>query len=457
MEPFRFHVFVCGQQKPEGVPCCAARGSGPVIDALRREINARGLADEVQVTECGSLGLCEHGPNLVVYPEGIWYSGLTPADVPEIVRSHFEEDTPVERLVRYDAADLRAEILHNRDKMLAASRAREAAGVLPDDLTELLRGFQESRALLTALELDLFTAVGDGADARQVAATLHSHPRATEMLLNALASLRLLVKREGVFYNSPATARYFAAGSPDNARPALLHTAHLWHRWSTLTDCVRAGTAIADDRNAEIAARGQDWTEAFIAAMHRNASERAPLVVRAVGVENVRRMLDMGGGSGAYSIAFAQASSALQAEILDLAAVEPIALRHIHEAGVADRVKVRAGDLRSDRLPAEAYDLVFISAICHMLSPAENLDLLRRCCQALAPGGRVVIQDFILEADKTAPRFAALFALNMLVGTREGSSYSEPEYAAWLGEAGFREIRRVRLPGITGLMIGSRP
>jgi hypothetical protein len=91
-----------------------------------------------------------------------------------------------------------------------------------------------------------------------------------------------------------------------------------------------------------------------------------------------------------------------------------------------------------------------------MLSPEENLDLLRRCREALAPGGRVVIQDFILEADKTAPRFAALFALNMLVGTRGGSSYSEPEYSAWLGEAGLAEIRHVRLPGITGLMIGSR-
>jgi SAM-dependent methyltransferase len=234
----------------------------------------------------------------------------------------------------------------------------------------------------------------------------------------------------------------------------LLHTAHLWHRWSTLTDCVRAGTAVA---HAEIAGRGQDWTEAFIAAMHRGASERAPLVVRAVGVANVRRMLDVGGGSGAYSIAFAQANSALQAEILDLAAVEPIALRHIREAGLQDRVKVRAGDLRSDPLPGGGYDLVFISAICHMLSPGENLDLLRRSREALGPGGRVVIQDFILEADKTAPRFAALFALNMLVGTREGASYSEPEYAAWLAEAGFREIRRVRLPGITGLMIGSRP
>src|ERR1035438_324003 len=114
MEPFRFHVFVCDQQKPEGVPCCTARGSGQMLEALRREINARGLEDEVQVTTCGSLGLCEHGPNLVVYPEGIWYSGVTPADVPEIVRSHFQEDAPVERLVRTDPAVLRAEILQDR-------------------------------------------------------------------------------------------------------------------------------------------------------------------------------------------------------------------------------------------------------------------------------------------------------------------------------------------------------
>ena len=98
MEPFRFHVFVCDQQKPEGAPCCAARGSGQVLEALRREVNARGLEDEVQVTACSSLGLCEHGPNLVIYPEGLWYSGVTPADVPEIVRSHFQEDSPVERL-----------------------------------------------------------------------------------------------------------------------------------------------------------------------------------------------------------------------------------------------------------------------------------------------------------------------------------------------------------------------
>jgi predicted O-methyltransferase YrrM len=263
------------------------------------------------------------------------------------------------------------------------------------------------------------------------------------MLLNALAALRLLDKREGVFYNSPEAARYFAAGSPDNARPALLHTAHLWQTWSILTASVRPGAETAGN-----------WTEAFIAAMHRNASERAPLVVRAVGAQNVHRMLDVGGGSGAYSIAFAQTNPALRADILDLATVQPITNRHIQEAGVADRVHVRAGDLRSDRL-GEGYDLVFLSAICHMLDEAENLDLLRRCREALASGGRVVIQDFILEPDKTAPRFAALFALNMLVGTPGGSAYSEPEYAAWLAEAGFQQVHHVRLPGPTGLMIAS--
>ena len=130
MEPFRYHVFVCDQQKPEGVPCCSARGSGQVLEALRREINARGLDDEVQVTTCGSLGLCEHGPNLVVYPEGVWYSGVTPADVPEIVQSHFQGDIPVRRLTRTDPADLHAEIVHNRDKMragAACTRSRRSA------------------------------------------------------------------------------------------------------------------------------------------------------------------------------------------------------------------------------------------------------------------------------------------------------------------------------------------
>ena len=90
------------------------------------------------------------------------------------------------------------------------------------------------------------------------------------------------------------------------------------------------------------------------------------------------------------------------------------------------------------------------------LSPEENRDLVKRSYEALEPSGRMVIQDFILEPDKTAPKFAALFALNMLVGTRAGSSYSGDEYAAWLGEAGFKEIQHIHLPGPSGLVVGRR-
>ncbi len=452
MEPFRYHVFVCDQQKPEGVPACAAGGSGKVLDALRKEIAAQGLLDAVQVTTCGSLGLCEHGPNLVVYPEGIWYCGLTPADIPELVRTQFREGTVLERLARTETSELRAEIIMNRERYQSSLRSRDAAGVLPDDLNQAMRSFQESRVILTAIELDVFSAVQSGAGAADVAGRLGTDPRATEMLLNALAALKLLEKREGVFHSTPVSARYLAQGGKDDARAAAMHTVHLWQRWSTLTECVRAGTAVA---HQEMAERGERWTEAFIAAMDRNARERAPHVVRAVGTGGIERMLDVGGGSGAYSIAFAQANTRLRADILDLPTVCAIARKHIEQSGLSERVKTRAGDLRTDPL-GEGYDLVLVSAICHMLSPAENLELLRKCCNALRAGGRVVVQDFILEADKTAPKSAALFALNMLVGTPAGSTYSAKEYASWLEQAGFRETRHIRLPGPSGLIIGEK-
>jgi (2Fe-2S) ferredoxin/predicted O-methyltransferase YrrM len=468
MEPFRYHVFICDQKKAEGVPCCNASGSERVIDALRRELGARRLMDEVQVTVCGSLGVCERGPNMVVYPEGIWYSGLTPQDVPEIVEKHFQQGQAAERLVNRDAAALAAEIRSNRDKYLAALRAKDAAGALPDDLQEKIRGFQESRVILTAIELDVFSAVSGtgipacvpacapapqaGMPVPQVAAKIGADARATEMLLNALVAIGLLTKQGDIFHNTPVAARYFIEGAPDDARAALMHTVHLWQRWSTLSDCVRAGTSVTYQEAAE---RSDHWTRAFIAAMHRNAAERAPHVVRAVGTEGIERMLDVGGGSGAYSIAFAKAGEKLRAELLDLPVVCKLAQGYIEKAGLSGRITTRTGDLRSDDL-GSGYDLVFVSAICHMLDEQENLDLIERCRKALAPGGRLVIQDFILEPDKTSPQSAALFSLNMLVGTEHGASYSEQEYAAWMREAGFANVARVRLPGPSGLMIGAR-
>ncbi len=448
MEPFRYHVFVCMQEKPEGVTCCSASGSPRVLEALHREVGKQGLSKDVQITSCGCLGFCDDGPVAIAYPEGTWYAPVKAEDVPELVASHFRDGKPRARLARTDTDAMKAAILEHTERYLAMVKTRDAAGILPDDLNEMVRAFMSSRAVLTGLELDIFTAVGGGASAAEVAAKIKTDARATEMLLNALVSLKLLEKSNGTFRNTPNAARFFAQGSPDNHRPALMHPTHLWQRWSTLTEAVRQGTRVIEDR-------GEDWVPAFIAAMDRNARERSPHVVKAVGAEGVRRMLDLGGGSGAYSIAFARAIPDLRSEVLDLAEVLPLTQEHIRKVGLQERIGTRAGDMLTAPLGRE-YDLVLLSAICHMFSPEQNRKLFRRAFDALASQGRLVVQDFILEPEKTAPRQAALFSLNMLVGTKGGASYSEPEYAQWLREAGFADIRRVRLPGPSGLLIATR-
>jgi predicted O-methyltransferase YrrM len=387
---------------------------------------------------------------MIVYPEGTWYSGVQRADIEEIVTSHFREGRVVGRLVNSDADAVRAEIASNRARMIQGLQAKDASGALPDPLLQSIRAFQESRAILTAIELDVFTAVGAGSTAPDVARAINADARATEMLLNALVAIRLLDKHGNAFANTAVSSRYLAAGGRDDSRAALMHTAHLWTTWSHLTDSVRAGGATWREQTPS---RDAGWTEAFIAAMHKNAAERAGAVVRAARVEEARRMLDVGGGSGAYAIAFANANPHLRVDVLDQPGVTPITNRHILAANLQDRIRTRNGDLRTDALGGD-YDIVLVSAICHMLSPDENRDLFRRCFDAASAGGRIVIQDFILDPSKTTPKSAALFALNMLVGTQAGSTYSDQEYTTWLREAGFGEVEHVRLPGPAGLMTG---
>ena len=122
MEPFPFHVFVCMQEKPKDVPCCAASASGAVLEALNAELAARGLRDQVQVTTTNCMGTCENGPVVLAYPEGVWYSKVTPQDVPEIVSSHFAEGRVLGRLARVELPEMKAQIIEHREKYLAMLR-----------------------------------------------------------------------------------------------------------------------------------------------------------------------------------------------------------------------------------------------------------------------------------------------------------------------------------------------
>jgi predicted O-methyltransferase YrrM len=281
-----------------------------------------------------------------------------------------------------------------------------------------------------------------------VGKTIDASARGAGILLNALVSLGLLTKSGDEYRNTAETARFFRRGSKDNQRDGLMHQVNLWHRWSTLTDAVRTGSCVEARRE-----ENSEWTTDFITAMQNIAKDRAPLVVKALGTAGVRRILDLGGGSGVYSIAFAKASRDVKCEILDLAAVVPLTTEYVSKAGVSSQVGIRNGDMLRDDF-GSGYDMIMLNAICHMFTEEQNQDIFRRARQALKPNGRLVVQDFILNPDKTGPQHAALFSLNMLVGTEGGADYSEPEYAAWMKSAGFAEVSRIDLPGPSDLIVG---
>jgi predicted O-methyltransferase YrrM len=267
-------------------------------------------------------------------------------------------------------------------------------------------------------------------------------------LLNALVSLGLLSKSGDEYQNTPESARFFVQGSRDNHRNGLLHFANIWHNWSTMTEAVRTGTRVPIDSDDH-----PEWTHNFITAMDRIAKHRGALVVKALGTAGVRRTLDLGGGSGAYSIAFAKASPTVRCEILDIPEVVPITTAYVNKAGVSTQVSVRPGDMLKGGF-GSGYDIIMLNAICHMFSEEQNRDIFRRAHQALAPNGRLVVQEFILNPDKAGPPHSALFSLNMLVGTEAGASYSEPEYTEWMKAAGFSQVSRIGLPGPSDLIVG---
>jgi cyclopropane fatty-acyl-phospholipid synthase-like methyltransferase len=131
----------------------------------------------------------------------------------------------------------------------------------------------------------------------------------------------------------------------------------------------------------------------------------------------------------------------------------PLTAEYVRKAGVAAQVTMRAGDMLRDDF-GSGYDIIMLNAICHMFSEEQNLDIFHRARQALAPNGRLVVQDFILNPDKTGPQHAALFSVNMLVGTEAGASYSEVEFTSWMKAAGLTEAHRIKLPGPSDLIVG---
>jgi SAM-dependent methyltransferase len=308
----------------------------------------------------------------------------------------------------------------------------------PATIREFAASFQKSRILLSGFELDIFTNIEEaGSTGTQIATKLQLDEHACERLMNALVSLGFLSKENQLFFNTADSFTFLSKKSADYMG-GLMHSNHLWNTWSNLTQVVKTGKSA---NPTEINVRSEDWLFSFISAMHDRAKKQAPQQVANIDLTGIKTLLDIGGGSGAYSMEFVAGKPGLEATVFDLPNVVPITRHFIEQEGYSGRIKTVTGDYTTDKLP-EGFDLVFLSAVIHSNSPEVNQDLLKKCFHSLNNGGKIVIQDWIMSNDRTQPLSGAVFAVNMLVGTEAGDCFTEQEVTEMLLKAGFKDITR---------------
>jgi precorrin-6B methylase 2 len=324
-----------------------------------------------------------------------------------------------------------------------------------EQFLELGRSYQAAAVFAAAADLDLFEALAAGAlTAEGVTRKLRCDGRALAILLDALAALRLL-RKQGHRYSLPAgAAAFLTADGPQSILAMAQHQANCHRRWVQLARVVQTGRPAAC--TPSVRGRAGD-AAAFIGAMHNISAPVADQVIRAVGPLRSQQLLDLGGASGTWTIAFLRACRSARATLFDLPHVIPMARRRVAAAGMSRRVRLVAGDFMADTLPPGA-DLAWVSAIVHQNSRAQNRALFARVFRALTPGGRIAIRDILMDAERIRPLAGALFAVNMLVATPGGGTFTFDELREDLAAAGFTAAAVLRQDeAMNSIVVATKP
>jgi hypothetical protein len=247
-----------------------------------------------------------------------------------------------------------------------------------------------------------------------------------------------LTLRGGRYSLGAGCADVLTEAGRHHALEMVRHQANCLRSWAQLARVVKTGRPARDVPSIRGAAADQT---AFIEAMNEGSRPLAPHLVKRLGPPPFRHLLDLGGGPGTWTIAFLRAVPSARATLYDLSHVIPIARKHIAAAGLQRRVRFAAGNFASARALPRGADLAWVSAIVHMNSRAMNRSLFRKLHAALAVGGRALIRDVVMRESRTTPAFGALFAINMLVNTPKGGTYTFRELSEDLLAAGFRDPR----------------
>jgi len=324
-----------------------------------------------------------------------------------------------------------------------------------EGLLELARGYQGAAVLAAAADLDLFSALtAEALTAPVLAHRLSCDLRGLTILLDALTALQLLVKEKERYSLPPGGEDFLTASGQHSMLAMAQHQANCLRRWVQLARVVKTGQPAG--RTPSVRGEKRDQ-EAFIGAIHSISAPVADQVIGSIKPLQFRTLLDIGGASGTWTHAFLRACPAANAILFDLPEVISLARRLPVEEGMAGRIRFVAGDFMTDLLPPGA-DLAWVSAIVHQNSRKQNRQLFAKVFQALLPTGRIVIRDILMQPTRTQPVAGALFAVNMLVATESGGTYTFEELREDLEAAGFAGCAVARQDeGMNSVLIAEKP
>jgi hypothetical protein len=326
--------------------------------------------------------------------------------------------------------------------------AHRRDAVDPDRIFQLAQGFMASKHLFAASELGLFEALADSPTSIDgLAARTGLTRRAARISADAMVALGLLEREGDTYRNGQVAAAFLTGRGPADLRPFL----KFWDKISYPQWC-EFSEALAKGPSKEIFELDDELQEVASAGIEAILAGPAAALPKTFDFSRHQRLLDVGGGTGSWSIAVAQAYPHLEATVFELPTVADIARQRIAAAGLASRIGVVAGDAMADALPP-GYDVFLVANLIHYWSPDENRALLRRVRSAADAGSSLLLADFWTDPTHTQPVQAALMAGEFAAHLRHGDVYSVEEVQGWLDETGWRFIQHAPLAGPQSLVV----
>ena len=332
------------------------------------------------------------------------------------------------------------------------------APVSPERILQFAWGYAPPLAIEAAIRHRVFDVLDAGPKTiSELTQVTGASERGLGALVNLLAGLGLLSRDNGSVALTPESAAFLVSGKPGYVGGMVKHCSeHLIPRWLHLNEAVGTGKPVTPV-NQE--AGGAEFFENFVNDIFNMsygvAQELAAHLELAAAAAPVR-VLDLAAGSGVWGIGLAQSSPQVSVTAVDWHGVIPITRKNAERFGLADRYAFVEGDLHAADFGV-GHNVATLGHILHSEGIERSKALLRKTFGALASGGTIAVQEFLVNSDRTGPMNGLIFAVNMLVNTENGGTYSFEEISEWLGEAGFVDARTIATHGPSPLILATKP